>query len=65
MRNAITEQGKALDQMHGDTMELIHRHAAEFRQIIVDFHEKFGRIPSADDLIWIASEHAKHNLRKP
>lgn len=57
-------QAEALAQMHGDTLDLIAAHAAEFRAIINDFLVEMRRLPTADELIWIASEHARRDLRK-
>ena len=62
--NEIQEQGKALARMHGDTLELIEKHAAEFRQIIDDYKERFGIHPTADDFIYLASLHAGRDLTK-
>jgi hypothetical protein len=42
--------------MTGDELELISLYAADFRQIIADFESTHGRVPTADDLIWIESE---------
>jgi len=64
MEQSIIEQGKALAQMHGDTLDHIAKYAAEFRQIINDFQKLFGRIPTADDLLWCASVNHKHNIRE-
>ena len=50
--------------MHGDTLDHIAKYAAEFRQIINDFQKLFGRIPTADDLLWCASVNHKHNIRE-
>ena len=63
MKEEIINQAEALSVMHGDVLGLIDRHAEEFRAIINDFKEKFNRVPTADELIWIASEHAHKDLR--
>ena len=62
--NEIQEQAVAFAKMHGDVLENIEKYAAEFRAIIEDFKVKFGRVPTADDLLWIASEHEGRDLRK-
>ena len=49
-------QAEALRRMRGNELELIHAHAADFRDIITEFELRFGRLPTADDLLWIASE---------
>ena len=64
MDEVITNQGRAIAMMHGDTMKIIAHHAEEFRAIINDFRDKFGRVPSASDFIWLASEHANMDLTK-
>ena len=58
-------QVEAFRRMNGNELELISLYAADFRKIITDFeftHD--GRVPSADDLLWIESEHAGHDIRK-
>jgi hypothetical protein len=58
-------QVEAFRRMKGDKLALISQYAADFRKIITDFectHE--GRAPSADDLIWIESEHEGHDITK-
>lgn len=57
-------QAEALSMMHGNVLDLIHDHGAEFRAIIDDFGANFGRCPTANDLIWIASQHAGRDLRQ-
>jgi hypothetical protein len=59
------EQVEALKMMHGGTLDLIHKHGAEFRAIINDFAAKLGRIPTGNELLWIASEHAGRDLTEP
>ena len=56
-------QAEALRRMKGDKLELISQYAADFRKIITDFEFTHnGRAPSADDLIWIESEHEGHDI---
>ena len=57
-------QREAFMQMNGDVLNLIDQYAAEFRKIITDFEQMHGRPPTADDLLWIASEHAKRDIRQ-
>jgi hypothetical protein len=64
MKESIRQQGIALSRMHGDVLENIAEYAQEFRDIITDFTNKFGRPPSADELLWIASEHAGRDITK-
>lgn len=49
-------QVEAFRRMAGNELELITLYAADFRQIIKDFEVTYGRVPSADDLLWIESE---------
>lgn len=64
MKPEFKEQAEALSMMHGDTLKLIEVHGAEFRAIIDGFAKIFGRCPTANELVWIASEHAGKNLRE-
>lgn len=64
MKPEFKVQAEALSMMHGNTLELIEAHGAEFRAIIDAFSEIFGRCPTANELVWIASEHAGKNLRE-
>jgi len=69
MENAMTAhdeivtQAGAFKRMHGDILTLIATYAKDFRQIINDFEQAFGRTPSADDLLWISSQHHKKDVR--
>ncbi|MDZ8119686.1 hypothetical protein [Pontiella agarivorans] len=57
--NTMTEnrvQAEAFLRMHGNELKLIELYAADFRRIITDFETAYGRIPTADDLLWIESE---------
>jgi len=50
-------QAEAFRRMQGDELELISLYAADFREIITEFESSHdGRVPSADDLLWIESE---------
>lgn len=62
MEQEIIEQGRAFAMMHGDIMKHIDTYAAEFREIVESFKKKFGRPPMAEDLLWIASEHAGRDI---
>ena len=57
-------QCEAFASMHGNVLEMIEIYGAEFRQIINDFEAEFGKCPSGNDLLWIASEHAGRNIRE-
>lgn len=62
------EQAKALaiisSKTHKDVLELITEFGAEFRAIINDFEAEFGAVPTANDLIYIASVHANRDITK-
>lgn len=50
-------QAEAFRRMQGNVLELIPLYAADFRQIITEFKSTHdGKVPSADDLIWLESE---------
>jgi len=48
-------QAEAFRRMGGNELELIQEYAADFREIITDFEHRFGRIPTADDILLIES----------
>ena len=57
-------QAEALGRMEGNVLELIHRYAADFRNIILEYEAAHaGCFPAADDLIWIESEHSGRDIR--
>ena len=60
----IVEQGRCLSKMCGDEMNLIAEHAEEFREIINGFKKELGRIPTAEEILWIVCEHAGKDLTK-
>ena len=64
-REEFIAQAEALMMMHGDLLDNIEKHGAEFRSIIDDFARLWGRTPTANELVWIASEHAGRDLREP
>ena len=49
-------QAEAFRRMTGNELELITLYAADFRQIITDFEFTHGRVPNADELLWIESQ---------
>jgi hypothetical protein len=58
-------QAEAFRRMKGNVLELIPRYAANFRQIITEFEsENQGRVPSADELLWIASEREGRDITR-
>ena len=61
MKRSVKEenraQAEAFLRMKGDELELIKVYAADFRQIIIDYEIAHnGRVPTADDLLWIESQ---------
>ena len=55
-------QAEAFRRMQGNELELISIYAEDFRDIIMDFEAKYGRVPSADDLLWIESQRQGHDI---
>lgn len=55
-------QAEAFRRMHGNELELIRVYAEDFRDIISEFEAKFGRVPTADDLLWIESQRQGHDI---
>jgi len=55
-KDEILAQAEAFSRLHGNELELIQEYAGDFREIIVEFERLFGRVPTADDLIWIESQ---------
>ena len=55
-------QAEAFRRMHGNALELIGVYAEDFRDIITDFETKYGRVPTADDLLWIESQRQGHDI---
>lgn len=49
-------QAEAFRRMKGNELELIQEYAGDFRDIITEFESRFGRVPTADDLLWIESQ---------
>lgn len=63
-RQEMLVQAEVFRRCHGDILKLIHNYAEDFRNIINSFEEHFNKVPTADDLLWIASEHAHHDITK-
>jgi len=55
-------QAEAFQRMQGNELELISRYAADFREIIDDFEATNGRVPTADDLLWLESQHQERDI---
>ena len=56
-------QAEVFRRMKGNKIRLIERYAADFRQIITEFEiANGGRVPTADDLIWIASQRRGRDI---
>lgn len=66
--NQMFIQGKALKMLAKDRndviLKLIDIYGAEFRNIINQFQDRMGRLPSPDDLIWVAGVHTGEDPRK-
>ena len=58
-------QADAFRRMKGNVLDLIDAYAADFRQIINEFEMAYnGRIPTADDLIWIESQNRGYDITR-
>ena len=55
-------QAEAFRRMHGNELELIGVYAEDFRHIIAEFESRFGRVPTADDLLWIESQRQGRDI---
>ena len=56
-------QAEAFRRMNGNELELIHVYAADFRKIIIEFEALHGgRVPTADELLWIESQHQGRDI---
>ena len=64
VKEEILAQANALQAMHGDKMALIDEHAPLLRKIVEQVREDTGKVPTVNDLLWIASEHVGRDLRE-
>ena len=56
-------QAEAFRRMKGNVLELIPLYAADFRQTITEFGLSHnGRVPSADELLWLTSERQGRDI---
>ncbi len=56
-------QAEAFRRMKGNVLDLIPAYAADFRQIITEYERTHdGRVPSADDLLWIESQRQGRDI---
>lgn len=63
-RDEILAQAEAFSRMSGNELELIWDYAADFRAIITEFELRYGRVPTADDLLWITSERNGRDITR-
>lgn len=62
----ILAEAEAFRRMPGRVTDLIRIYAEDFRRIIVEFESAHnGRVPSADDLLWIESQHQGRDITRP
>lgn len=64
VRLEIINQGEALSQLKMDTLDAIEMFAVDFRMILTDFWIEFHKVATADDLIFICSQHFDCNIRE-
>jgi hypothetical protein len=62
VREENRAQAEAFRRMNGNELDLIGVYAEDFRNIITEFESHFGRVPTADDLIWIESQRQGHDI---
>ena len=55
-------QAEAFRRMHGNELELIGVYGEDFRDIITEFETRFGRVPTAGDLLWIESQRRGQDI---
>ena len=55
-------QADAFRRMQGCELELINDYAENFRDIILGFAKSHGRVPTADELLWIESERRGRDI---
>jgi hypothetical protein len=55
-------QAEAFRRMNGNELELIGVYAEDFRDIISEFETRLGRVPTADDLLWIESQRQGRDI---
>ena len=61
-KEEILAQAEAFSRLHGNELELIKVYAADFRDIINDFEAAHGRVPTADDLLWLESQRKGRDI---
>ncbi len=61
-REEILAQAEAFSRMNGNELDLIRAYAEDFRDIISEFEAKHGRVPTADDLLWIESQRRGRDI---
>ena len=67
-RDEIRNQAEAIRRiMQGASisdLEIIAKYACEWRKIINEFERDIGRVPTADDIIWITGVHHRSDPTK-
>ncbi|HSR88640.1 MAG TPA: hypothetical protein VLL07_06770 [Pontiella sp.] len=62
VREENRAQAEAFRRMNGNELDLIRVYAEDFRDIITEFESRFGRVPTADDLLWIESQRQGYDI---
>lgn len=62
LREENQAQAEAFRRIDGKELELIGIYAEDFRAIISEFEMRFGRVPTADDLLWIESQRKGRDI---
>ena len=64
MKEENQAQAEAFRRIQGHELEMIPMYGEDFRQIISDFEFHFGRVPTADELLWVASERNGRDITR-
>jgi hypothetical protein len=62
VREENRNQVEAFRRMQGNELELIQLYASDFRDIINQFEAVHGRVPTADDLLWLESQRQGRDI---
>ena len=64
IKEEIVVQGEAFGQCCYATVEMIARHAELFRSVVEGYKGYFGRVPTAAEILWCASEKLGYDITK-
>ena len=64
IKEEIVVQGEAFGQCCHATVEMVARHAELFRSVVEGYKGYFGRVPTAAEILWCASEKLGYDITK-